>query len=100
MVQCAARGQVILKRLWSAWRQWAISSKASRDALPILVGIAGLILWPLAATQASVGCRGCFDLANGPDYRNRHRDRPLQTHHHGYGKPLAACRTIRIRKSL
>jgi hypothetical protein len=21
MVQCAARGQVILKRLWSAWRQ-------------------------------------------------------------------------------
>jgi hypothetical protein len=80
-VQCAARGQVILKRLWSAWRQRAISSKAPRDALPILVGIAGLILWPLAATQANAGCRGCFDLGNGPDYRNRH----LQTHHHGHG---------------
>ena len=53
MVQCAARGQVILKRLWSTWRQWAISSKASRNALPILVGIVGLILWPLAATHAN-----------------------------------------------
>jgi hypothetical protein len=85
MVQRAARGQVILKRLWSAWHQRAISSKPSRNALPILMGIAGLILWPLAVTHANAQVAVHASTSRtAPDYRNRH----LQTHHHRYGKGL------------